>query len=111
MPFIRYDEIESEFVTPKHSRAYGELATGESIEVGRLRFHAGEGAEEHHHPHEQIVVILEGRLRAHLGGEVAELGPGEGFHAPPDVPHHVEALEDTVVLSCKSVIGGIGHKI
>jgi quercetin dioxygenase-like cupin family protein len=111
VPFIHYDEIEKEFVTPKHSTAYGELATGEFIEVGRLRFSAGEGANEHQHPHEQIIVVLSGRLHASLGGDEAELGPGSGMHAPPNVPHRVTALEDTEVLSCKNVIGGVGHKI
>lgn len=111
MPFIHYDQMEKEFVTPKHSTAYGELATGEFIEVGRLRFNAGEGANEHQHPHEQIIVVLSGRLRARLGGDEAELGPGSAMHAPPNVPHQVTALEDSEVLSCKNVIGGVGHKI
>lgn len=111
MPFIHYDEIEKEYVTPQHSRAYGELATGEFIEVGRLSFQGGEGAETHQHPHEQIMVVLKGRLRARLGDEEAVLDAGSGFHAPPNVPHGVTALIDSEVLSCKNVVGGVGHKI
>jgi hypothetical protein len=49
MPFLVFDEIDKEVVTPKYSTAYGELVTGEFIEVGRLRFKAGEGAVEHAH--------------------------------------------------------------
>lgn len=111
MPFIHYDEMEKEYVTPKHSTAYGVLATGESIEVGRLSFKSGEGAERHQHPHEQIVVILKGRLRVNLGDEETVLEAGSGFHAPPNVPHGVTALADTEVLSCKSVLDGVGHRI
>lgn len=111
MPFIHYDQIQREYVTPKHSTAYGELATGEFIEVGRLSFKAGEGAERHQHPHEQIMVVISGRLRVLLGDEEAEVGPGSGFHAPPNIPHQVTAIADTEVLSCKNVIGGVGHKI
>lgn len=111
MPFIVMDELEKETVTPKYSTAYGELVTGEQIEVGRLRFAKGTGAVEHQHPHEQIIYIIEGKLEVTLGGEKAILGPGQGFHAPPNVPHQVTALEDTVLLSCKGVVGGVGHRI
>lgn len=111
MPFIHYDQIEKEFVTPKHSTAYGALASGEHIEVGYLSFKAGEGAEPHRHPHEQIVVVLSGRIRARLGDEEQEIGPGSGFHASPDLLHGVTAIEDTEVISCKNVIGGVGHRI
>jgi quercetin dioxygenase-like cupin family protein len=111
VPFIHYDEIEKEFVTPKHSTAYGALASGESIEVGCLSFKGGEGAEPHRHPHEQIVVVLQGRVRARVGDEEQELGPGSGFHAPSGVPHGITALEDTEVLSCKNLLDGVGHRI
>ena len=111
MPLIRLDEIEKEYVTPKYSSAFGELVLGERIEVGRLRFEADEGAVEHAHPQEQVMIVISGRLQVELEGVAGELGPGEGFHAPPNVPHKVTALQDTVVLSCKDVIGGIGHKM
>ena len=111
MPLIHLDEIDKEYVTPKYSSAFGELVLGERIEVGRLRFEADEGAVEHAHPQEQVMIVISGRLQVELEGVAGELGPGEGFHAPPNVPHKVTALQDTVVLSCKDVIGGIGHKM
>jgi quercetin dioxygenase-like cupin family protein len=111
MPLIHLDEIDAEYVTPKYSSAFGELVLGERIEVGRLRFEANEGAVEHAHPQEQVMIVISGRLRVELEGVAGELGPGEGFHALPGVPHKVTALEDTVVLSCKDVIGGVGHKL
>jgi quercetin dioxygenase-like cupin family protein len=46
-----------------------------------------------------------------LDGETTELGPGEAFHATPMVLHNVTALEDTQVLSCKSLVDGAGHRI
>ena len=84
MPFLVFDEIEKETVTPKYSTAYGELVTGEFIEVGRLSFKAGEGAVEHAHPHEQVMYVISGKLSVDLEGEHAELGPGMGFHAKPE---------------------------
>jgi quercetin dioxygenase-like cupin family protein len=111
MPFLVFDEIEKETVTPKYSTAYGELVTGEFIEVGRLSFKAGEGAVEHAHPHEQVMYVISGRLSVDLEGEHAELGPGMGFHAKPNQKHRVQAVEDTQVISSKHVIEGVGHKI
>lgn len=111
MPFVVFDEVEKETVTPKYSTAYGELITGEFIEVGRLRFKKGEGAVEHQHPHEQIMVVVSGLLAVDLDGEHAELRPGMAFHAKPDHKHKVSAIEDTEVISCKHVIQGVGHKI
>jgi quercetin dioxygenase-like cupin family protein len=113
MPLIRLDEIEKEYVTPKYSTAFGELVAGDRIEVGRLRFDAHEGAVEHAHPQEQVMIVISGRLRVQIPseGEDAELGPGEGFHARANVSHRVSAVEDTVVLSCKDIVDGVGHKV
>lgn len=111
MPFIHYDQITKEFVTPKHSTAYGALASGELIEVGYLSFKGGEGAEPHQHPHEQIVVVLKGRILVRLGDEEAEIGPGSGFHVPSNLLHGVSAIEDTEVISCKNLVDGVGHRI
>jgi hypothetical protein len=44
MPVYKIDGLSKEYVTPKHSTAFGSLVTGEQIELGVLRFRAGEGA-------------------------------------------------------------------
>jgi quercetin dioxygenase-like cupin family protein len=110
MPFVKFDDLEKEYVTPQHSAAYGESITGRAIEVGRLTFKKGKGAKEHSHPQEQIVYIMSGRVTAELAGETRELGPGDAFHALPNQPHRITALEDTTVLSTKNTIDGVGHK-
>lgn len=111
MGFIHFDQIDREYVTPKHSMAYGALVSGASIEVGLLTFQGGEGANPHQHEHEQVVVVLKGRIVAHVGGEEQELGPGMGFHVEPNVPHGMRALTDAEVLSCKNIVDGRGHRI
>ena len=111
MPFYDLDEIAAEFVTPRHSTAFGRLITGEQIELGVLRYKAGEGAEMHAHPHEQIILVLEGRIRMTVDGEVAEVRAGQAVHIRPNVPHRAEVLEDAEVVSCKGVVGGVGHRI
>jgi quercetin dioxygenase-like cupin family protein len=59
------------------------------------------------------MIIISGRLKVEIPSEneAAELGPGEGFHARSNVKHKVTAVEDTIVISCKDVVDGIGHKV
>jgi quercetin dioxygenase-like cupin family protein len=110
MPVYKIDALRQDYVTPKHSRAFGSLVTGEQIELGVLRFKAGEGANEHAHPHEQVLLVLQGRIRMKIGGEVHELGPRDVAHLPPNVPHSLAALEDSELVSAKGIVGGVGHR-
>ncbi len=41
----------------------------------------------HRHPHEQLGIVLEGRLTLTIGDETRVLGPGEAYAIPPDLPH------------------------
>jgi quercetin dioxygenase-like cupin family protein len=66
--------------------------------VARVLLAAGALVPEHRHEHEQIATLLEGRLRFVVDGEEREIGPGESVLLPANVPHLVEALEDSVVL-------------
>lgn len=111
MPAIDLDQVPDEFVTPKHSTAFGKLITGHHIEIGILKYQAGEGAKEHAHPHEQISICLSGRSRVTLGGEVFEVGPGQAVVIPPNVPHSTLILEDSEIISAKSIVDGVGHRI
>ena len=102
MPIYQLENIPEEFVTPKHSTAYGRLITGTQVEVGLLRYKVGEGAKPHAHPHEQVLLVLSGKCRLTLDGKPTIIG---------SAPHALEVLEDTEVVSCKGVIGGVGHRI
>jgi quercetin dioxygenase-like cupin family protein len=111
MGFYQLENIAQEFVTPKHSTAFGPLVTGDHVEIGVLQYKAGEGARPHAHPHEQIILVLRGRVRMTVGDDVSELTGRQGAHIPPHVPHRLEAIEDSEIVSCKNVIDGVGHKI
>lgn len=60
-----------------------------------LRMEPGTVAERHSHDlgHE-IFLILEGRARFEIAGEIAELGPGQMCVARIDEPHQVSVLGD-----------------
>jgi len=77
-----------------HMRADG-LAT---IRIGRLNIEAGASTPSHNHANEQMVLVLEGRIRAFSGDKEFELGPGEMFKVPAYVHHYYTALEDSLTI-------------
>lgn len=57
-----------------------------------------QGALPHAHPGiEQVCYMLEGRAVAEVGGETAELGPGDCCFFPADAPHVFTAIGDEKV--------------
>ncbi|MCB1395158.1 MAG: cupin domain-containing protein [Rhodobacteraceae bacterium] len=111
MPFFNLDDMPPAFVTPAHSTAHGCLVSGSGIEVGVFSYKAGQGAREHFHPQEQILVVLEGVARFTLNGETHEMGPRRAVVVPPMLPHRLEAVTDVTVVSSKTMIDGVGHRI
>jgi quercetin dioxygenase-like cupin family protein len=77
---------------------------GQALEVTRISFDQGQGADIHRHPEEQVMYVLSGRLRVTCGEETYEVGPGQATFNPSNVPHGVTALEDVVALSVKSEV-------
>jgi quercetin dioxygenase-like cupin family protein len=71
---------------------------GASMYQMMARLDAGSRMPEHRHPQEQIVHILEGRMRLIVSGVPHELKKGESFYLASNVPHGVETIEDTMVL-------------
>jgi quercetin dioxygenase-like cupin family protein len=53
----------------------------------------------HSHPFEQLVVIVQGRVRFHIGHDAVEGGPGSMIRIPPNVVHYAEPIGDEVVLN------------
>jgi quercetin dioxygenase-like cupin family protein len=111
MGLVRWDEDADNVVSGDYSTARGPVLRSEKQEVTKVRFKAGEGAKSHSHPEEQTFYLLEGRLRVTLGdAEPYEVGPHEGSFHPSNVPHQVEALEDTVAISFKNIVDPSGYQ-
>ena len=77
----------------------------ESMTIAWITLAKGALVPRHEHPNEQIATILEGRLRF-LIGDTDELiaSAGESVPLAANVPHEVEALEDSVVLDVFSPV-------
>jgi quercetin dioxygenase-like cupin family protein len=52
---------------------------------------------EHSHPHEQMGMMISGRLEFTVGGITRVLGPGDIWRIPGGVPHRVVALDGPAV--------------
>jgi quercetin dioxygenase-like cupin family protein len=52
--------------------------------------------DEHTHPHEQVGMVVSGRVVFVIGGEEKTLGPGDMYRIPGGVRHKVRALEEPV---------------
>ena len=78
-----------------HSRV---LVNGVHAQLIWVKFEPDGDYPMHSHPHEQISVMLQGRMRLTVGEEVEEIGPGDMWYAPANVPHGGELLDcDPVV--------------
>jgi len=106
MPFFKLKEMPGTLVAPSESTAYGPTITGKELEVGYYTEPKGTGARPHHHPSEQIILVLTGRLRMRIGAETRDIGPGEAALIPGNQEHEQEALEDgTRFVSLKTAAG------
>jgi quercetin dioxygenase-like cupin family protein len=77
----------------------------ETMTVAWITLAKGALVPRHEHPNEQIATVLEGRLRFLIGdGEEFVASAGESVPLAANVPHEVEALEDTVVLDVFSPV-------
>ena len=108
MPFFKLKEMPEPVVAPGHSTAYGPTITGQELEMGYYTEPKGTGAKPHHHPSEQIIMVLSGRLRMRVGDEVRDLGPGEAALILGDQGHEQMALEEgTRFVSFKTAAGAL----
>ena len=106
MPFYNLKELTDALISPDHSTAHGPTSTGEQLEVGYYSEPKGTGAKAHHHKSEQIMLVLEGRMRMRIANETREISAGEVAVIPGDVDHEQVALEDnTKFISFKTADG------
>jgi quercetin dioxygenase-like cupin family protein len=89
---------ETEPIEPLNDRIGRQMLNGDAMTLARITLAQGAVVPEHSHPNEQIATVLSGRLRFRLGGEERVVDAGSSVLIAGDVPHEVEALEDSVVL-------------
>lgn len=110
MGHVKFTQDQDNMVAGHYSDARGPVLRSDKQEVTRVFFAAGKGARPHHHPEEQTFYVVHGKLRVWLGDdEPYDVVADEASFHPSDVPHHVEAIEDTLVISFKNVVDPTGY--
>jgi quercetin dioxygenase-like cupin family protein len=91
----RWVDIEPEPLNALITRQY---VVGTNIMLARIVLKKGAQVPMHHYIHEQISHVVEGALNFFVDGKRVIVRSGDILTIPPDVPHEVVALEDSVAL-------------
>jgi len=97
----RWSDLPIEPMNPLLGRQF---VTGSNVMVARITLSKGAHVPLHHHHNEQVACLLTGQLKFllhHPGSDTPTetiLNPDEVLVIPPNIPHEVFALEDTVNL-------------
>lgn len=98
MGFIKQQEAGRDSIGDRRERYLGHT---DNLMMVVIDFHDGPTDEPdppHSHPHEQMSYVVSGELIVHIGDIKEQLGPGDMFTVPPDVPHTVQLLTQDVRL-------------
>ena len=95
MKLYSWTDIPIEQLNPLVSR---QVIHTEGSTMARLRLTQGAVVPRHHHVNEQVCTVESGLLRFILDTETIDVPAGHTLQIPPDVPHRVEALQDSVAL-------------
>ena len=95
MPFHRFEDIESRYLTPHLSTGTAPVIDGKYMYFCLLHKNAGTGSELHYHPNELLIFPLRGKINAIVGKDRRVVAPGTFIHAPAYARHSMRATEDS----------------
>jgi quercetin dioxygenase-like cupin family protein len=101
MKLHRWSEIPIEELNPLVTR---QVIHSDQMTISRLNLKKGAVVPRHSHVNEQITNVESGRLRFVFddGDRIVEVA--ESLQIPSNVPHRVEAIEDSVALDLFSPV-------
>lgn len=82
---------------PLNPLAARKVVHTQKMTIARLTLKAGALVPTHHHENEQVALLESGRLKWTFPDGEAIQTAGQAMEVPPNVPHSVEALEDSQV--------------
>ena len=75
-----------------------QMVVGNNLMVCRFRFAPYLVTPEHSHPHEQVSIVVRGRVRFFVEGEERVASPGDVLHFPSECRHGATMMEEEVEL-------------
>jgi quercetin dioxygenase-like cupin family protein len=94
MPFFRFEDLESNYLTPHLSTGKAPVIEGKYMYFCLLHKNAGTGSELHYHPNELLIFPVKGKINAIVGKDRRIVSPGTFVHAPAYARHSMRATED-----------------
>ncbi|HQU93279.1 MAG TPA: cupin domain-containing protein [Pyrinomonadaceae bacterium] len=75
-----------------------QMVVGENVMMVRFTFEPFLVTPEHTHPHEQMTLVVQGKVKFLIEGEAKIVSPGDVLHFPPHNRHGATMLDEEVVL-------------
>ena len=75
-----------------------QLVVGDRIMLCRFRFAPSLVTPEHRHPHEQMTIVVQGRVRFFVEGAERIASPGDVLHFPANCLHGATMMDEEVIL-------------
>ena len=75
-----------------------QMVVGRRLMICRFRFAPLLVTPEHSHPHEQVSIVVKGRVRFFIEGEERIASPGDVLHFPSDCWHGATMMDEEVEL-------------
>ncbi len=75
-----------------------QMIVGQNMTMCRFRFAPYVVTPEHTHPHEQMTLVVKGRVKFIINGEEKVVSPGTVMHFPPNNRHGASMLDEEVIL-------------
>ena len=95
MKLQAWNTLESEQMNPHLSR---KCIHGQNVTIARIELRKGGVVAEHSHVNEQVSMVQSGAIKFVSNGREHIVRAGECLTIPPNVPHRVDVLEDSVVV-------------
>jgi len=90
-----WNRVNREFPAPGIQR---QMIVGENLMMCRFTFEPFLVTPEHTHPHEQMTLVIKGKVKFIIEGEAKIMSPGDVLHFPPHNRHGATMLDEEVVL-------------
>ena len=101
MELFSWENVKKEVLNEKLAR---KVISGEKITMAQIFLAKEAVVPLHHHENEQISSVLTGAIKFEIEGKEIVLRAGEVMIIPPNAPHRVVALEDSMALDVFSPI-------
>ena len=75
-----------------------QMVVGQNLMICRFRFKPFLVTPEHRHPHEQMSIVVQGRVRFFVEGEERIASPGDVLQLPSNCLHGATMMNEEVVL-------------